>query len=364
MSGRAGRVRWARVLAALAMIVIVAAVAGCGRRRFKPLQADSTAALSPDSFAIRVREVQDAWESESGEAASRATALLVLHDLRVRHALERDLDWLTRANQLLDSLGVGAELAGDRCAMAANFFARSDPAKGSWPWLFTCGPRAIDAQPIEGRDLRLMEVESRGVPPEPGGPAPGVAALFGRRGAMGIQPLLMEWSRAADGSWRLARTLGPDSLGGFGTAEFQAADTTVELVARTYRPVPRFDECATCPHVYGVRRLRWQPGGFTRVEEQTLPSPYYTFVRFVTALSLGDREMAEELVTDHHWVEVARHEGFGEPRGNWRAAPSTDETAHEMVFLRGKTEAWRIGFASSGGDWRITGITSTTAAID
>ena len=358
-----GRVR-VLVGLALAAPLLLALVTGCGRRKFEPIAADSTGAMSPDSFAMRIREVQAIWDTGTGEEAARATALLILHDFRVRHAVDPMFDWVARANELLDSLGVGAELAGDRCAMAANFFARSDPSKGSWPWLFTCTTRSIDGQAIEGRDLRLLEVESRGVPPEPGGPAPGVAALFGRRAAMGYQPLLMEWSKTSTGQWSLKKTMGPDSLGGFGSAEFQPSDTTVELVARTYRPVPRFEECATCPHVYGVRRLRWMPAGFTKIEDRTLPSPYYAFVRFVTALSLGDREMAEELATDREWVETARREGFGESRGKWRAAPSTDETAHEMVFLRGKTEAWRIAFVQAGGDWKISGISSTTLAID
>lgn len=360
-----GRPRLVVLALALAVILASALATGCGRRKFEPVQADSTsAAMSPDSFSIRIREVQSIWETGNGEEASKATATLILQDFRIHHAIDPNFDWLSRANELLDSLGVGAELAGDRCALAANFFERSDPAKGSWPWLFTCTTKSIDAQAIEGRDLRMFEVESRGVPPERGGPPPGVAALFGRRGSNGYQPLLMEWAKAANGSWTLKKTLGPDSLGGFGSAEFQPADTTIELVARTYRPIPRFDECATCPHVYGVRRLRWMSEGFVKVEDRTMPSPYYAFVRFVTALSLGDREMAEELATDREWVEVARREGFGESRGNWRAAPSTDETAHEMVFLRGKTEAWRVAFAQMGGDWKISGITSTTQAID
>lgn len=360
-SARAHRAAASALLAAL---LALALVPGCSRKKFEPLKADSTAALSSDSFSIRVREVQSVWETGTGEEASRATALLILHDFRVRHQVTPNFDWLSRATELLDSLGVGAELAGDRCAMGANFFMRSDPSKGSWPWLFTCTTKSIDGQAIEGRDLRLIEVESRGVPPEPGGPPPGVAVLFGRRAAMGTQPMLMEWSRTASGNWTLKQTLGPDSLGGFGSAEFVPADTTVDLVARTYRPVPRFDECATCPHVYGVRRLRWMPAGFATVESRTLPSPYFTFVRFVTALSLGDLEMAQDLATDREWVDAARRAGFGEARGNWRAAPSTDETAHEMVFLRGKTEAWRISFAPAAGDWKVSGIASTTVAID
>lgn len=356
--------RAAAALAALAALVALAALSGCGRRQFEPVQADSTAALAADSFRIRIREVQQVWETGTGEEAAAATATLILEDFRARHAADPQFDWLSRAGELLDSLGVGAELAGDRCALGANFFVRSDPGRGSWPWLFTCGATAIEAQAIEGAGLRLLEVESRGVPPEPGAPPPGVAALFGRRAALGTQPLLMEWAPAASGRWQLRRTLGPDSLGGYGVAQFQPADTSVEVVARTWRPMPRFDECATCPHVYGVRRMAWTPSGFVRIEDRTLPSPYYTFVRFVTALGLGDRELAEDLVTDREWLEVARREGFGEPRGSWRAAPGTDETAHEMVFLRGKAEAWRIAFAPQGGDWRISGIASTTAAIE
>jgi hypothetical protein len=366
---RSAFVAFARVAAAallpVAALVLSFAGAGCERKKFEPIKADSTVAINPDSFAIRAREVQMQWEGTGGEGAARLTADLLLADLRSRSYDDPGPGWQSRAAALFDSLGVGAEYGSARCVLVANFFLRADPSRGSWPWLFTCGAKTVEAQPIEGRDLRLLDVASRGVPSaRDTSTAPGVAVLFGRRAASGYQPMLMSWTRAKDGHWQMQQTLGPDSLGGFGSAEFVQSDTALEVIARTYRPAPRFEECATCPHIFTVRRLGWGATGFSIVEDRPVLSPYATFVRFVTALSVNDREITDDLVTDRQWVDFARRAGFGEAHGNWRAAPATDETAHEMVFLRGKDEAWRVSFLAQGGDWKISGITSTSGVIE
>ena len=209
-----------------------------------------------------------------------------------------------------------------------------------------------------------MTARSLGPGPDDSSGPPGVAALFGRRASGGYQPLLMSWKRGRDSRWQLDQTLGPDSLGDFGSGDFEHADSGVVLTARTYRPTPRFEECPTCPHVYHEVRVLWRPAGFARLDERTLPSPYATFARFATALAVDDRELAGQLVNDPHWVDEARRFDFGAAHGPWRVAPATDENAHEMVFLRGKQEAYRVTFTPHSGDWLIDSITTTSTSIE
>jgi len=339
---------------------------GCGRAKYKPLPADSTTALSVDSLAVAARDAQSQWDGGDPETAARLTARIVLADLRARAAQTPTLDWGARAAALIDSLNFGAEVQSDPCVMVVNLFSRSDPDRGSWPWLFSCGPRTIDTQAIEGKGLKILAVTGRalGAAIADSSAPPGVAALFGRRAAGGYQPLLMTWKRGRDSHWTLDQTLGPDSLGAFGTGDFDHGDSTVVLTVRSYRPTPRFEECPTCPHVYHEVRLAWLATGFVRLDERMLPSPYATFVRFTTAMSVGDRDMAATLVSETHWVDEASRLQFGAQLGPWRVAPATDENAREMVFLRGKQEAYRVTFAPRSGDWVIDGITPTSTSIE
>jgi hypothetical protein len=357
-------------LALLVALVALVAVAGCScvqRPHYEPLHADSSATVPVDSLAIIVRNAQAMWDAPAGgEEAARVSARLVLNDLVIHSRVEPTLSWEGRARTLLDSLGFGAEIASDRCVLVVNFFSRSDPDQGAWPWLFWCGDRGILSQPLESRGLKLVALTSRGLygdPPTPPG-SPAVAILFGRRSAGGQQPMLMAWDLSG-GNESLAQTLGPDSLGGVGKGQFIAPDdTTIELTTRTYRASARFDECSTCPHVWQLRRFHWGPAGFMTVSEQTEPSPYATFVQFVQAIAVDDRDAAKALVTDPAWVEVARRSKWNEIKGNWRVAPSTDETAHEMVFFRGQQEAYRVTFEPNGADWLISGFRSTSATIE
>jgi hypothetical protein len=193
-----------------------------------------------------------------------------------------------------------------------------------------------------------------------------LAVLFGRRGAAGQEPLLMVWGAPDGETWAPNQTLGPDSLGGVGTVQFQVeSDTSVILTARTFRGMPRFEECATCPHVYWLHRFRWGAGGFTRIEDRAVPSPYSTFVRFVLALGAGDQDAAAPLVTDPALLEQARLFDFSAlPKGMWRAAPATDETAGSMVFFRGQQEAYQVSFEPRGEEWLINAIRATTRTIE
>jgi len=350
--------------AALALALgFVAGCQGCHRQiRFLPAGVDSVQ-VGADSLRSVFRHAQDEWEDPSGgEDAARATAFALGQDLK-GHA---DEPWGARARRLLDSLDVGAEIAADGRVLVVNFFARARPEAGAWPWVFWKAPPGVTSRALMGRNLQLLQVATR---PDPAGGPEGwsqVAVLFGRRGMAGREPLLMVWGPPAGQKWTPIQTLGPDSLGGVGTAEFQLeGDSTVALVARTFRGMPRFEECATCPHVYMLHRFRWQPEGYVRVEDIAVPSPYATFVQFIQALGAGDREAAERLVADPGVLEQARQYDFGAlPKGIWRAAPASDENTFTMVFFRGQQEAYQVSFDSRGENWLISGVRATTRAIE
>jgi hypothetical protein len=343
----------------------LASLAGCERKNYQPLREDSTHVAVPDSFATLARSAVELWDQADGEVAARATALAVLADLRARAPREGSAAWRARAEAVLDSLSLGGETAEASCALIINFFSRANPDQGSWPWVYWCGEQAIEAQAVEGKGLKLQDLAARGLPTDSTHRSAGIAALYARRGAAGQQPVLIAWNRPPRGGfWQMQQTLGPDSLGGFGSGSFEPADTTYDLVARTYHPTPRFDECATCPHVFRIHRFHWTDAGFVRSEELIVPSPYSTFVQFATAMALSDWDMADRLSTESKVVDDARRLEIGAIKGLWRAAPSTDETAHQMVFMRGKVEAYRLTFEQRGENWLISDITPTSAAIE
>jgi len=346
---------------------LVGALSGCQRQpRFVPASADSALVSPRDSLEQEVRRLRERWDAPGqGEEAARVTAQLLLRDLRARLALEPRGSWDQRARDLLDSLDVGAEVAGAPCAMLVNLFARSNPSAGSWPWAFWCGPGGIVAQPVEGQGAGLVSVSARGLfgdPPVPPGP-PGLAALFARRTGGGQQPLLMVW-RVAGERLEPAQTLGADSLGVVGTGVFESeGDSVVVLATRTWRYTPRFDECATCPHVLRLRRFRWGLEGFRRVDERIVPSPYVSFVQLIQALTAGDRDAALQVVASPGLVESARRADWAVVRGPWRVAPGSEAGAGEMVFYRGSDEAWKVRFVRRGEDWLVDSFEPTARAI-
>lgn len=348
------------VLIALLAGTALAAATGCRRRpQLVPAGADSTAVPS-DSFAIRARDVQQLWDDpQSGADAARLSADLVQTDLTVHP----DEPWPSRVRALLDSLDFGAEVAADRRVVAVNFFSRSHPEGGSWPWLFWPASSGVRALALAGQGLQLQQVASR---PGPGGGTAAVAVLFGRRVSSGEEPLLMVWNDLARAATEPSQTLGPDSLGGVGTGSFGTADdSSVTLETRTFRAIPHFQECATCPHVFTVRRFQWDGPVFRKHEEHAIPSPYSSFVAFVNALVANDQAGALRYALFPAVLDDAKRYGMDMPaRGAWRVAPATDETARQMVFFRGQTEAYTVSFEPRGDDWAVASIIPTTRTVE
>jgi hypothetical protein len=274
----------------------------------------------------------------------------------------------TAGSRSVDSLDLGGEVAGGGALVAVNLFARSDPSGGSWPYLFWREGAGVHAQAIDGGGSRLLDVAVRDVP----GPTLGqiaasqAAILFTRAGSTGQQPLVLVWARPAGGNtWNLAQTLGVDSLGGVGNAQFvNASSDSTALVARSYRSSAGFDECATCPHVYRMRKFRWGPSGFVGLSNESVDSPYATFVQFVTALTVNDRELAIRHLSDPLVLEAAIAAGWGQLKGRWRVSPGTEGTSSEIVFFRGTTEAYRVRFERRDGQWLISDFQSTSRSIE
>lgn len=336
--------------AAIALAVL-ATVPACDRKpRLVPASADSLA-MANDSLSILTRSAQHAWESGEPEKAATLTAEMI----RGRLASETSADWDDRTRSLLDSLGIGAEVEGQERAVVLNLFSRAESEGGSWPFLLwneSDGPRV---QPLEGRGMRLLDVAALAGDPLQ------LAVLWGKRGAAGQQPLLLTFRHGRGGRWDLSQTLGPDSLGGTGTGQF---DET-ELVTKTFKATPWFDECATCPHVYHERRFRWGPQGFARVDDRIVPSPYATFTSFVGALVEGDRDAAERWVADPSLVDFARrYEWHDSSLGRWRPSPGTEASAPEMIFFRGRSDAFRVTFQPRGAGWVLLGFEATTRSVE
>ena len=358
--------RWLAEGRVVVLALTLSLVSGCGGCRreihFTPAGVDSTQ-VGADSLRALYRQSQELWDTpDGGEQAARLTATALRQDLEAHP----DVPWGTRARRVLDSLDVGAEIASDGRVVAVNLFARARPEAGAWPWLFWRTAEGAAAAALSGRNLQLIQVATR---PDPAGSPGGwslVAVLFGRRSPQGREPLLMVWGPPTGHRWIPTQTLGPDSLGGVGTVEFQLQDeTNVLLVSRTVRGMPRFEECPTCPHVYVLHRFRWEPQGFVRVGDVTLPSPYATFVQFILALGDGDRTAAQRLTNDSSVLDQAREYDFSAlPKGIWRAAPGTDENASTMVFFRGQQEAYQVVFEPRGEDWLIRSIRPTTRTIE
>lgn len=353
----------AKRLACVALAASVLGAAGCARRgaEFPELAADSSASTAADSFAITVREAQQAWDSGEGDRAASSTARALLEALRRRP----QGPWADRTRGLADSLGFGAEVAGGDAIALVNLFARGESEGPTWPhllWRDESGPRL---QTVEGAGLHLKDLATwrfdGGVARE----SSQTAALWARRASAGGQPILMVWRRSEGGRWDLLQTLGPDSLGGVGAGSFARGDTTMELATRTFRPTPYFDECASCPHVWRERRFAWTPRGFVRADDRLVPSAYATFAGFVQSLVAGDREAAALFVVDPMLVEFARRYEWDQPsRGRWRVAPATSESASEMLLYRGPNEAFRVAFEAREGAWRVAGFEQTSRVIE
>lgn len=344
------------------LLLLTLGAAGCDRTpQLIPPEADSLATV-PDSFTVFARTAVRRWDEGADEEAAPATARVVHEALRLRPSAP----WRERVQGVLDSLGLGAEVAGSERALVLNLFSRIEPGGRSWPYLFWSEGDDVRFQTLEGSGMRLVNVATRGFG---NGGAPSdsaqTAALFERRAGSGSEPVLLVWKRAEGGRWDLLQNLPPDSLGGTGSGEFVAGDHGVDLTTRTFRATPGFDECPTCPHVYRESRFTWGPKGFRRIDDQLVPSPYAAFTALVSALVAGDHRRAERQVTDRALVDFAVRFGWDERgRGRWRVAPATDESALEMVFFRGAQEAYRISFQARDGDWVVSGFEPTQRAVE
>ena len=347
-------------LRAVATCACLLAAAGCDRKpRLVPASADSTA-VGQDSVAVLARQASQQWEGGQPEQAAAVSARVV----RARLAGESPTSsWGDRARSLLDSLGFAAEVSGNGGAVVVNLFSRADAEGVSWPYFFWSEPDGVRLQSLEGRGMRLLDAATRGLVDGVAGDSAQLAVLWGRRSGSGQQPLLLTWRHARGGRWDLAQTLGPDSLGGTGNGQFEDRD----LITKTFRPTPYFDECPSCPHVYHERRFTWGPQGFARVDDRVVPSPYATFTAFVGALVAGDRDEAAQQVADPSLVEFARSRQYewNDPSlGRWRPAPGTEANAPEMTFFRGRTDAFHVTFQPRGARWVVLGFESTTRSVE
>lgn len=354
------------------MVAMVLAAAGCDRApRFKGVDADTTATVPADSNAIYVQMAQERWgDPERGEEAADLAARVVLQALRNQPS-EPIAD---RSRELLDSLAFGAETAGGRGFVVANLFARSNPSAGSYPYLFWRDAGATRYQSLDAAGMRLVgaiteATGGEGAPGSPGSPgAQGarVAVLFSRLGPSGQQPFAFVWQRPPDAaSWRLAQSLGPDSLGSVGSARFvDSGGEGVVLVSRATLPARGFDECATCPHIYRLRRFRWGAPGLVVASEEIERSPYYAFVQLIQALAASNRDEAENWVADLSIADAAIGYDWGGSKGQWRLAPGSSPNAHDLLLFRGSQEAYRVHFGPRGDGWVVTGFEPTTRTIE
>src|SRR5262249_13755525 len=290
-----------------------------------------------DSLAILARMATQQWESgQQPEQAAAVSARVI----RARLDLDPGAaNWNERTRSLLDSLGIACEVAGSGNAVVVNLFSRAEVDGASWPYFFWKETDGVRQQPLEGRNMRLLDAMTRGFDGGAAGDSAQLAVLWGKRSGSGQQPLLLTWRHARGGRWDLAQTLGTDSLGGTGNGQFDDGDRGT----RTHHPTPHVDECPPCPHVLHERRFHWDPQGFARTDDRIVASPYATFTAFVAALVAGDRDEAQNQVADPSLVEFARRYEWHDPAlGRWRPAPGTEANAPEMVFFRGRTDAFRV----------------------
>ena len=95
-----------------------------------------------------------------------------------------------------------------------------------------------------------------------------------------------------------------------------------------------------------------------------MPSTYSTFVQFIQALMVNDRDAAEALVSHPSLLDMARRLEWGKPRGTWRVAPATDETPQRITFFRGDKEAYRVEFEPREDAWLIAGIEEVPRSVE
>jgi hypothetical protein len=351
-----------KTVASVALALAALTAWGCDRTpRFRPAEADSTGAVPADSGAIYVQMARERWEDpEQGEEAADLTARVLVQDLRNRP----DEPIVRRTRSLLDSLAFGAEVAGGESFVVTNLFARSNPSAGSIPYLLWRDGEATRLQSLEAAGMRLVGALAAPGSDDPQGSR--IAVLFTRQGPAGQQPFVFVWQRPPEASaWRLAQALGGDSLGTVGSARFLMGEYDGSVLeSRATMPTRGFDECATCPHVYRVRRFRWAETGLVATSQEIERSPYYSFVQFVQALEASDLDGAQRFAADPSLVDGALAYGWGTRRGLWRLAPASSPNSRELILFRGSQEAYRVHFAERGGDWVVAALEPTSRTIE
>ena len=340
----------------------LALLTSCNRKpHLVPAAADSTAAIPHDSTALYVQMARDAWQNaEEGAHAADLTARLILDRMRG----DKDQTLGGAARDFVDSLGMGAEVAG-RDPAVVNLFSRSDPTGGSWPFVFWREGAAVHYQPLDASGLHLSGTTLEASQPSK---AQRFAALFSGSGPTGQQPFAFVWERPPGAaSWRLAQSLGTDSLGRTGNAKILdgAGPDGAVLETRTYTVEHGFDECASCPHVYKVRRFKWDAPGLVTATVSSEHTPYAAFVALVTALAAGNRAAAAQLVSDPGLLATADGYAWGvSSKGRWRLAPGTNASATELLVFRGAQEAYRVHFMPRGEDWVVSAFEPASRSVE
>lgn len=344
-------------LIGMALLLLGLISSACDRKpRLVPASRDSLAV--PDSLSILTRLASDQWNLRQHNEASSISARV----LRIRLRNWPGREWVERSRVFLDSLGIAAEVVGQGPVMAINLFSRAEAQEATWPFLFWREADDVRVQVIEGREYQLLDASARGFIGEVAQDSSQVAVLWSRKSAYGHQPLLLVWNRATGGRWDLMQTLGPDSLGGVGTGAFLDSS----LVVRTWGPTPYFEEnCSSCPHVIHQRTFRWGARGFECTQDRAQPTPYASFTEFITALVTGDHDAAMRLVADPSLVEFARRLEWHDPAlGRWRAAPGSSANATELVFHRGRKDAFHVAFQSRGSQWVLSGFEPIARSVE
>lgn len=354
-------------LTAVAILPLAAAVllplAACQRKTTLFTDTDSTAVATPDSTRAWRTRAQLLWDDpDQQDEAAELTARVLREEFKT---LDHSA-WQDRARFVLDSLAIGGEFAAAPCAMVINLFPRSQPDAGSWPYVFWCSRDTAAVQSLEGKDLRLQAAATLGLEPVRSDSVRMLAVLYQRRSRGGPEPLAMLWTlRPKTNKWAGVQVLGPDSLGGFGGGEFEAgSDSSVQLVARTYRTPSGFQECPTCPHVYAQRRFDVTPHGFTGAGRDSVPSTYSTFVGFVHAMQQGRRDEAESYLSDRALMAELERMIWDPSAGPWRTAPGGDETPYRLVFYRGAREAYAVRFVQRGRAWLLAGMEPVNRSVE
>jgi hypothetical protein len=346
----------------LLILFVLLSLGGCDRKpRFRGSEADSTAAVPADSNAIYIQLAQERWaDPDQGAEAADLAARVVLQTLRN----QPDQPVADRTRELIDSLAFGAETSGNPDFVVVNFFARSNPVAGSYPYLFWRDGAATRYEALDAAGMRLVGALQDATDQVPNGAR--IAVLFNRLGPTGPQPFAFVWRRPAEAaSWRLAQSLGPDSLGAVGTARFvESGGEGVVMVSRATLPAKGFDECATCPHIYRLREFRWGTGGLVVAKEDIERSPYFAFVQLITALTAANHDEAAKWVADPSLIDAALASGWGVAKGKWRLAPASSPNARDLLLFRGSQEAYRVHFSPQDDSWVMSGFEPTNRSIE